>query len=127
MRHAVALCNGRKLALDVRICESFGERARGLRGALPPPARYVLVINPCTAVHTFGMRYPIDVVFCQADGRVLRVVTHLKPRRAAWVRRAACVWEFRAGVTGRLGLAPGDRLTSIVSAPRTGAAPWELG
>jgi uncharacterized membrane protein (UPF0127 family) len=114
MRQAVAICNGRRLALDVRICETFGERVRGLRGTLPPSSQCVLVINPCTAIHTFGMRYSIDVVFCRSDGRVLRVITHLKPRRAAWARRAACAWEFRAGATRRLGLAAGDRLTSIL-------------
>ena len=46
--------------------------------------------EPCRQVHTFGMRFPIDVAFCAADGRVLRVVADDGPGRVSRV-----VWRAR--------------------------------
>ncbi len=69
-----------------------------------------LWLRPCNSIHTFGMRYPIDVVFLRADGTVLKVVPALAPWRMARCPGAASTLELRAGLARRLELAPGREL-----------------
>ena len=67
-----------------------------------------LVLRPCRHVHTFGMRFPIDVAFCDRTGRVLHLST-LAPRRISRpVLHAAFAVEARAGSFYRWNLQPGD-------------------
>lgn len=83
-------------------------RARGLLGRRSVEG--VLVLRPCRQVHTFGMRFPIDVAFCDGEGRVLRCAS-LRPWRVSRpVARAAFVIEAEAGAFARWRLAVGDRL-----------------
>jgi uncharacterized protein len=77
-------------------------RARGLLGR---PAR-PLLLAPARSVHTFGMRCAIDVVFLDADLRVVKVVDRLRPWRMASARRAVAVLELPAGTAS---VRPGDR------------------
>jgi uncharacterized membrane protein (UPF0127 family) len=58
------------------------------------------------------MRFAIDAVFLDADGRVLRVTARLRPWRLAGCRGAKAVVELPAGECERVGLAVGDRVTS---------------
>lgn len=110
LRRARLLAGGRSLALNIWVCHGWLQRARGLLGRPLPPADTALWIAPCRAIHTFGMRYSIDVVFCDARSRVLEAPRLVRPRRIAWRRGTAAVLEARAGALARLRLAPGDRL-----------------
>lgn len=75
-------------------------RLRGLLGRERPLGRRTgLWISPCWAVHTFGMRYPIDVAFIGRDGKVQRLVRDLGPGRVALYLRATSVIELRANFT----------------------------
>lgn len=97
------------IAHRVRWARSPVERARGLLGH-PLGPREALVIEPARQVHTFGMRYAIDVCFCDREWRVLHVVTHMRPRRITrWVLGARYAVEVEAG--GLEGVAPGDQLS----------------
>ncbi len=58
----------------------------------------VLVLEPCRQVHTFRMRFAIDVAFCTADGRVLRLVAPMVPGRMSRV-----VWRARRALEGEAG------------------------
>jgi uncharacterized membrane protein (UPF0127 family) len=69
-----------------------------------------LVLRPARAVHTFGMRFPIDVAFCDADLVVLRIVTMRPHRIGRPCLRARVVVEAEAGSFERWGLHVGDRL-----------------
>ena len=102
--------NRRRLRVLVHVCETRRERARGLLLRPRPDAHTAYLLAPCAAVHTFGMVYAIDVVFCDAAGRILRLVEGLRPCRFAREGRAREVWELRAGGIRALGLQPGDRL-----------------
>ena len=66
-----------------------------------PPDR-ALLIPGCRSVHTFGMRFALDVVFLDAAGRPLRVVRGLRPCRVASCRRAVAVFERRAARDGMI-------------------------
>jgi uncharacterized protein len=65
-----------------------------------PPGR-ALRIPRCSSVHTFGMRFPLDIVFLDAEGSPIRVAREVPPRRALRCRGARCVIETRAGDADR--------------------------
>lgn len=92
----------------VEIAETARERARGLLGR--DRVDGALVLRPTRSVHTFGMRFPIDVALCDGELRVVRVV-HLVPNRVTLpVRGARCAIEVAAGVLDHWGVRAGDRL-----------------
>ncbi len=101
------VCDGHVLAAAE---ESSGARGR-VRGLLGRDGiDGVMVLPRCRNVHTFGMRFPIDVAFCDRDGVVIRTVT-LPPRRISpMVWRARCTLEAEAGALERWGVHVGDRL-----------------
>jgi hypothetical protein len=84
------------------------ERSRGLLGR--DGFAGAMVFRKCRQVHTVGMRFAIDVAFCDADGRVLRISTLRPWRSSALVWRAATVIEAEAGAFERWGLRVGDRV-----------------
>lgn len=67
--------------LRLRVARSFWARFRGLMLAPPLPAGDALVIQRCASVHCMFMRYAIDVVYVDDDGRVLQCVRNLRPWR----------------------------------------------
>jgi protein-S-isoprenylcysteine O-methyltransferase Ste14/uncharacterized membrane protein (UPF0127 family) len=86
-------------------------RLTGLLGTFPPDSRRALYILPCTGVHTFGMDYPLDVIFLDGDGRVVKVIRNLPPNRVTGiVPSAGSALEFPAGVLGEGEVRIGDRL-----------------
>ncbi|MFT3904966.1 MAG: DUF192 domain-containing protein [Steroidobacteraceae bacterium] len=114
MGRVVLLChNGRLLDWPVRRCESFGSRSRGMLGSRCAGTRQVWRLQPCNAVHSMGMREAIDLAFCGAGGRILRLVEALPPWRLRWVPGARSVWEFPAGSLRQLKLQCGDWLMAM--------------
>jgi uncharacterized membrane protein (UPF0127 family) len=102
--------NRRRLPMHVHVCESRVERGRGLLMRRCPDQRTAYLLRNCSAVHTVGMTYAIDVVFCDAQGRIMRVVRGLRPFRLAHHPGAALVWEMRAGLVECLGWQIGDEI-----------------
>ncbi|OFW17222.1 MAG: hypothetical protein A3F70_09950 [Acidobacteria bacterium RIFCSPLOWO2_12_FULL_67_14] len=70
-----------------------------------------MVIAPTNAIHTWGMRYPIDVAFVARDGRVLKIRAAVPPWRCAAAWGAYAVIELPAGTLAESGVVPGDVLT----------------
>lgn len=93
-------------------------RRRGLLGreSLPPDA--ALVIAPSQGIHTFGMRFPLDIVGVTRDGEVIKCRHEVGPRRLVFAWRAFAILEVAAGVARQAGLRVGDRLIAQVSATR---------
>jgi uncharacterized membrane protein (UPF0127 family) len=89
----------RVLAGGLRVYEaaSAGARLRGLARleAMPPGA--ALHLPRTRSVHTFGMRFALDLLWLGADGAVVRVDRGVAPRRMRACRRARSVLETRAG------------------------------
>jgi uncharacterized membrane protein (UPF0127 family) len=86
-------------------------RKRGLLGREGLADGDAVVIAPCFAVHTWFMRFPIDIVFAGRDGRVVNVRPHVGPWRLAFGWRAFATIELPAGAAARAGVRNGDRLT----------------
>jgi uncharacterized protein len=76
----------------MRVATGFRARLLGL--AFRRRADEPLLIPRCRSVHTFGMRFPIDVVFLDARGRVLRVARRVPPCRVVSCRGARAVVEI---------------------------------
>ncbi len=81
---------------------AVGGRARllGLAGLRRDEAGAGLFIPRCASVHTFGMRFALDVFFLDVRGAVLAIRRDLSPRRFASCRRAAAVLEIPSGEGG---------------------------
>ena len=99
------------LATDLLLADSHWSRFRGLMATdaenFPPGTG--LWIVPCRGVHTFGMRFAIDVVYLDAEQRVVYVRENLQPWRMASVRlSAASVVELPPGTIGRTKTGVGD-------------------
>lgn len=85
------------LAETVMVASTPLERMRGLLGRPPPARGQALLLEPASQVHTFGMKEPIDVLFCDSDGVVVHVVSAMRPRRVTrWVRGAKRALELPA-------------------------------
>ena len=93
--------------VEVRLAVTRRARLRGLIGRRE--AASPLLLAPARSIHTCGMRFAIDVVFLDADLRVVKVVRGLRPWRIASARRARAVLELEAG--GAAGLEEGMRLS----------------
>ncbi|MFN8022216.1 MAG: DUF192 domain-containing protein [Acidimicrobiales bacterium] len=63
-----------------------------------------LVVEGCRWIHTFGMKFPLDVAYLDADGNVLKTVRMHRNRLGAPVLRARSVIEAEAGAFARWGL-----------------------
>ena len=92
----------------VEIADTARSRRRGLLGR--DGFEGALLLRPCRQVHTVGMRFTLDVAFCDTEGIVLRTSTLAPWRLSPIVRRAAFVIEAEAGAFDRWRLARGDRL-----------------
>jgi len=86
-------------------------RNRGLLGRTSLEPGHALVLAPCNSVHTFFMKFAIDVVFVGRDGTVRKVAHAVRPWRIAISPRSFAVIETAAGVIGASGTRRGDRLT----------------
>jgi uncharacterized protein len=85
------------------LAEDFRTRLRGLAWRWRSQAGPGLLIPRCSSVHTFGMRFELDVYFLDRDGRVLSARRRLPPRRVVWHCGAAAVLEIPAGEGGEIG------------------------
>jgi uncharacterized protein len=97
---------------EVLAAVEVAETARARRRGLMHRERLdgALVLRPCRNVHTVGMKFPIDVAFCDGDGTVLRTTTLAPWRISPVVRRSAFAIEAEAGAFDRWRLARGDRV-----------------
>lgn len=98
------------LAETIQIAANFWRRLKGLLGTRELPEGEALMIMPCNSVHTFGMKYPIDVIFIGKDNRVLKTVSTMKPGRVSAAVSASYVVELPAGTLDRTGTCAGDTL-----------------
>lgn len=95
---------------------SFGSRAIGLALLAEPGDGFGLLLPRCRTVHTFGMRFALDVAFLDSEGRLLRLVERVPRRRVLACARAAAVLETPSGQARRF-------LEAVRSAARADQAP----
>ncbi|WP_149183871.1 DUF192 domain-containing protein [Streptomyces sp. TRM49041] len=109
--------------IPVEVAASYRARARGLLGR--DGLDGAMLLTPCGSVHTFRMRFAIDVAYLGRDLTVLTVVRAMRPGRLGLPRpRARHVLEAEAGAMERWGVRPGVRLAvdvPVTAGPDRGA------
>ena len=96
-------------AIRIALASSFRSRLVGLLGRSSMSLQQGLWIEPCNRVHTFGMRFAIDLVFVDHQRTILRLVRNLPPWRIAACPRSRAVIELAAGACDHLRLQQGQR------------------
>ena len=107
-KRALVLARGRELCL-AEVADTHFARARGLLGWQDLTMGKGLWVKPCKAIHTFFLKFPIDVAYLASDGMVVKTCSRLRPFRfsiGGW--RAHSVLELPAGFLDRSGLKVGD-------------------
>lgn len=93
------------------VAASIWSRFWGLMGRRGLPEGQSLLIDPCTSVHMFFMRFPLDIVYLDAENRVVKVVASLKQWRVDMgAKGAKKVLEMSAGAADAAGIRVGDAL-----------------
>lgn len=100
-------------ALTVHLATTFWQRFCGLMMRRPLPPATALLIAPCNSIHMCFMRFDIDAVYLDKNGRILKITRHLRP----WLGLSACwhahsVLEMTAGQADALGLQTGQEFTT---------------
>ncbi|MCU0659925.1 MAG: DUF192 domain-containing protein [Polyangiaceae bacterium] len=99
------------LATEASEAGTFGQRFKGLMGVAEFPMGRGLHIVPCTSIHTFFMKIPIDALFLDEERVVVEVYHALEPwRMSRFHPGARSVLELPAGTALSSGTRPGDRL-----------------
>ena len=99
------------VARDVTWCTTFKARRRGVLGREPLSPDEAFVIDRAPQVHTFGVPYALDVIFCDKDWNVMHVETLIPQRKSARVRGSQCCVEILGGRADACGIAPGITLS----------------
>jgi uncharacterized protein len=115
---------GVTLAHAAERAQTLFSRLRGLLGRNGLAEGTGLHIQPCDSIHTFFMRFPIDVVFLDEEGRAVHLVHSIPPWRATRVYFSAqSVLELPAGTLARTGTQIGDRLRFVAPSADRAANP----
>jgi len=106
------------LGTGVLRAASFWKRLRGFIGRPEPKFGEGILLAPCNAVHTCWVAFPLDLIFLDEKGNVLRTVEAIPPWRFTKpVPKARYVLEVPVGTIESSGTCVGDRLTWQDPAP----------
>jgi uncharacterized protein len=98
------------LARSVEVAEHGKNRCKGLLGRDGLSPGEGLWILPCEAVHTFGMRFPIDLVYIDRKKRVKKIRSNVRPWRLSACLSAHSIVELASGAIRESRTEAGDRL-----------------
>jgi hypothetical protein len=103
------MVNG-KIVLDkIIMADTYSKRLQGLLGRKGLEDKEGMMIVPCNSIHTYRMKFPIDVLFVDKDNVVLKVLRDFKPgRMGPFVLKSRYVMEAEAG--SFRGIEKGDKL-----------------
>jgi uncharacterized protein len=100
-----------ELGDKVGLANRWMTRLRGMIGRPAPQPGQGLLLTPCSSVHMYGMRFPLDVVFLDGAGKVIAAYPSLAPGcRTQWHRQAEHALELPAGTLDQSGTSVGDVL-----------------
>lgn len=102
---------GTVIANNVKPAYSFGKRLKGLLFTSSLPRQSGIHIQPCRSVHTYFMKYPIDIVYLDANQVVVGLEQFVAPgKRGQHIPKAYSVIELAAGRIQELALEEGQKL-----------------
>jgi uncharacterized protein len=99
---------------EVIPADNFFTRLKGLLGKKELPEGQCMLISPCKSVHTFFMKFPIDVVFIDKGFKVVKVIKNMVPGRTSpYVKEAWAVIEMPVDAELECKLVVADELQLI--------------
>lgn len=98
------------LASSAELADSGQKRRKGLLGRNTLAPGEGLWILPCEAVHTFGMRFPIDLIYLDRNHHIKKVRSNVRPWRLSACFTAHSVIELASGTIRQTQTQPGDRI-----------------
>jgi uncharacterized membrane protein (UPF0127 family) len=102
------------LAEEALLKQTLLQRMKGLLGEKTLASGRGIILRPCNSVHTFFMRFAIDVLFVDKNNRVVKALSRVVPYRLSKIYfRAAYVIELPAGTIAATNTACGDLLQII--------------
>ena len=116
---AINITKGVALASELEVATSLAARTKGLLGRDGLRSEQGMLIDPCSSIHMWFMRFPIDVVFLDKKNRVVGLRRNIKPWGMAWSWRGAKTIELPVGVIASTRTQLGD----IVAFQTTAAKP----
>jgi len=103
--------NGKELSGNVEVADHFFKRMKGLLGKNALRVGESLWIKPCMSIHTFFMKFPIDVIFLNKKDHVVAAIKNLKPNRLTRLYpKAVSVLELPAGTIEKTSTIVGDMI-----------------
>lgn len=107
----VNVSKGTMVAQQAGLAISLRQRIKGLLGRSSLSANEALVLRPCASIHTFFMRFPIDVLFLDKNMQVIRLIQNLPPYRLSpTVWGSQMVVELPTGKISQTDTQIGDKL-----------------
>lgn len=102
------------IADNIAIAESFFKRLTGLLRHKKLEAGEGMLICPCSQVHTYGMKFSIDVIFLAKDNHIIQIEQAMAPgKMSKLITNSRHVLELQAGAAAQNGLQCGDQLTIL--------------
>jgi uncharacterized membrane protein (UPF0127 family) len=106
---------GVEIARSVAGAFDSATRRRGLLGRDGMPSGEALIIAPTNAIHTFAMRFDIDVAFVRRNGEIVKLRAAMPPSRISIAIRAFAVVEAPAGTFAAASTGAGDTLALVAA------------
>lgn len=114
------LTRGTELASRAEAATSAAARNKGLLGRAALAPGEGMWIAPCSSVHTFFMKFPIDLVYLDRKKRVKKVRSHVVPWRISACFMAASILELPSGTIRSTQTARGDQLDLVPVKTKSG-------
>ncbi|MEK9149351.1 MAG: DUF192 domain-containing protein [Candidatus Desantisbacteria bacterium] len=100
------------LAQNAIVADTVFKRIKGLLASKNFAEGEALILKPCNSIHTFFMKFPIDVLFINKNNQIIKAISSLPPFRLTYIYfNANFAIELPAGVINSTFTQAGDILT----------------
>ena len=107
----INLTQNTTIASQVKVAGDPGQRMKGLLGVEQFPQGQALVITHCQSIHMFFMRFPIDVIFCDRQNKVVGLCQEINPFCLSPIFfKASYAIELPSGTIALSKTQPGDQI-----------------
>ncbi|MCE7518336.1 DUF192 domain-containing protein [Vreelandella titanicae] len=97
--------NSNEVLFSQSVCpEGFLARLRGLQWRAELNEDQAWWFRSCNSVHTFGMKFSLDVIHLSDNGMIIKIDEHIKKRRISFSSKGSTVVEIKAGLAASKGL-----------------------
>lgn len=112
MKTAAVYKGENKIVGEIKIADTYFRRMLGLMPVKVLAEDKGILLKPCKQVHTFHMKYAIDVIFLSKDNSILHIENNLVPNKVTkYYKQAYSILEMASGKVKKNSLAVGDVLS----------------